>query len=306
MNLLKLQLMAINFFDTAEVYGNGKAEEVLGRVLKRGGWKRSSLVISTKIFWCGDGPNDTGLSRKHIIEGTRACLSRLQLDYVDVLFAHRPDYTTPVEETVRAFNWLIDQGLIFYWGTSEWPAERIREAFQVADRLGLVPPLAEQPQYNIVVRKRFEVEYKELYRSGLGTTIWSPLASGLLTGKYSDFKNLPPGSRLTVEKYSWLWESFKSGNPAYEMKSWEDLFPAVDKLKVIAAELECTPSQLAIAWCYKNKNVSTIILGATTVAQLQENLKSIEVAKKLTDEVLTRIDEATGTKPHPAPEFRRA
>jgi len=190
-------------------------------------------------------------------------------------------------------------------GESEWPAERIREAFQVADRLGLVPPLAEQPQYNLIVRKRFEVEYGELYRSGLGTTIWSPLASGLLTGKYADLKNPPAGSRLTVEKYSWLWESFKSGNPAYEMKSWEDLFPAVDKLKAIATELECSPSQLAIAWCCKNQNVSTVILGASSVAQLQENLKSLEFVKKLTDEVMARIEEAVGTKPFPHPEFRK-
>jgi len=157
--LIKAAIEAgINFFDTAEVYGSGTSEEVLGRVLKRGGWKRSDLVISTKVFWGGAGPNDVGLSRKHVIEGVRASLKRLQLDYVDIVFAHRPDYLTPVEETVRAMNWLIDQGLTFYWGTSEWPADRIREAFEVAGRLGLVPPLAEQPQYNLLVRKRFEVE----------------------------------------------------------------------------------------------------------------------------------------------------
>ncbi len=176
-----------NFFDNAEVYASGQAETLMGKAIKRAGWKRSDLVVSTKIFWGGDGPNDKGLSRKHIVEGTDAALARLQLDYVDLLFCHRPDIRTPIEETVRAMNFIIDQGKAFYWGTSEWSAAQIMEAYQIARREHLIPPTMEQPQYSMLERDKVEKEYAKLYREiGLGTTIWSPLASGILTGKYSD------------------------------------------------------------------------------------------------------------------------
>ncbi|MEJ2580967.1 MAG: aldo/keto reductase, partial [Acidobacteriota bacterium] len=193
----------VNFFDNAEVYANGVAEQIMGAVLAKSRWNRSDYVVSTKIFWGGEGPNDRGLSRKHILEGADAALARLQLDYVDLIFCHRADLHTPVEETVRAMNHLIDQGKALYWGTSEWPADRILEAYHLARRERLIPPLMEQPQYNLFHRDRFEREYAPLYaRIGLGTTIWSPLASGLLTGKYSD--GIPEGSRSTLEGYEWL------------------------------------------------------------------------------------------------------
>ncbi|MCP3987343.1 MAG: aldo/keto reductase, partial [bacterium] len=200
----------VNFFDNAEVYAQGESEVMMGKVLKSSGWKRSDLVISTKIFWGGEGPNDRGLSRKHVIEGTDAALARLQLDYVDLLFCHRPDPSTPIEETVRAMTHLIDQGKAFYWGTSEWAADQIMEAHGVARREHLIPPTMEQPQYNMFHRARVEREYARLYREiGLGTTIWSPLASGILTGKYED--GIPAsGTRFTLADYEWLRENVES------------------------------------------------------------------------------------------------
>lgn len=195
----------VNFFDNAEGYAGGESEIMMGRIIKDAGWARSDLVISTKIFWGGDGPNDRGLSRKHVIEGTEAALQRLQLDYVDLVFCHRPDLHTPIEETVRAMSHLVDQGKALYWGTSEWSAEQIRQAYEFTRREHLVPPTMEQPQYNMFHRQRVEHEYANLYRDfGLGTTIWSPLASGLLTGKYAD--GVPDGSRLALEQYAWLRE----------------------------------------------------------------------------------------------------
>ena len=237
----------VNFFDNAEAYAQGEAETMMGSVVKKLGWKRTDLVISTKIFWGGDGPNDTGLSRKHIIEGTRASLSRLQMDYVDLLFCHRPDVRTPIEETVRAMNFLIDQGLAFYWGTSEWSAAQIMEAYGIARREHLIPPLMEQPHYNMFHRDRVEKEYAHLYEEiGLGTTIFSPLASGMLTGKYN--QGIPEGTRISLEGYEWLKKRFESDEGLAQIEQ-------VRQMTKIADELGCTMAQLALAWCLKNKNV---------------------------------------------------
>lgn len=286
----------VNFFDNAEVYAEGKAETIMGQVLKRAGWKRSDLVISTKIFWGGDGPNDTGLSRKHIVEGVDAALERLQLDYVDLVFCHRPDIHTPVEETVWAMNHILNQGKAFYWGTSEWNAQQITEAHAVARREHLIPPTMEQPQYNMFHRARVESEYAPLYREfGLGTTIWSPLASGFLTGKYN--RGIPEGSRLDMEGYEWLKRELES-------EEGQEKINKVRQLEPLAAELDCTMAQLAIAWCLKNPNVSTVITGASRVEQVHENMKTLELSEKLTPEILERIETILENRPEPLPDYR--
>ena len=285
-----------NFFDNAEVYAAGVAEQIMGAVLAKSGWKRSDYLVSTKIFWGGEGPNDRGLSRKHIVEGTDAALGRLQLDYVDLIFCHRADLYTPVEETVRAMNHVIDQGKALYWGTSEWPAERILEAYHVARRERLIPPLMEQPQYNLFHRERFEKEYAPLYeRIGLGTTIWSPLASGLLTGKYND--GIPEGSRSTTAGYEWLRSRLEGPEAEAQIEKVKQLTP-------IAEDLGCTMAQLAIAWCLANPNVSTVITGASRAEQVTENMKAMEVYEKLTPEVLDRIEEIIDNKPEPEQDWR--
>ncbi|KAF8073117.1 KAB1 [Scenedesmus sp. PABB004] len=388
----------VNFFDNAEVYAKGQAEEIMGKAIKELGWKRSDIVLSTKVFWGGDGPNDKGLSRKHIIEGTKvppprraahcragrppprragpaaprltprraprraaaqACLARLQVDYVDLLFCHRPDPDTPIEETVRAMNFVLDQGWAFYWGTSEWSAEQLQEAWRVSERLGLVGPAMEQPEYNIFARHKVEVELKPLYAShGLGLTTWSPLASGILTGKYSGGE-IPTGSRFALAEYK-VWTGAAGGDqrgaetagrlrrappdppprplPAPpRRRKWlaekklvekraqarrgvarrgaarrgagaargrpaagadaaslrRAQLEAVDRLKPIADELGCSLAQLALAWCLKGPNVSTVITGATRVDQIAENMKALEVSHKLTDAVMQRIHDAT-------------
>ncbi len=286
----------VNFFDNAEVYADGVAEEIMGAVFAKSGWKRSDYVVSTKIYWGGEGPNDRGLSRKHIVEGTDAALKRLQLDYVDLIFCHRADLHTPVEETVRAMNHIIDQGKAFYWGTSEWPAERILEACHVARREHLIPPLMEQPQYNLFHRDRFEREYAPLFeRIGLGTTIWSPLASGLLTGKYAD--GVPPGSRSTLKGYEWL-SARLQGDEA------EAKIEKVRRLSAVADDLGCSMAQLALAWCLSNPNVSTVITGASRPEQVEENMKAIDVAERLTPEVQATIEEIVANKPDPEPDWR--
>jgi voltage-dependent potassium channel beta subunit len=286
----------VNFFDNAEVYANGVAEEIMGAILAKSGWKRSDYVVSTKIFWAGEGPNDRGLSRKHIVEGTDAALARLQLDYVDLVFCHRADLHTPVEETVRAMNHVINQGKALYWGTSEWPAERILEAYHVARRERLIPPLMEQPQYNLFHRDRVEREYAPLYeRIGLGTTIWSPLASGLLTGKYND--GIPEGTRSTLEGYEWL-QSRLAGETV------EGKIDKVRRMTTIANEVDCTMAQLALAWCLTNPNVSTAITGASRPEQVRENMKAMDVVEKLTPEVLERIEEIVDNKPEPEQDWR--
>lgn len=286
----------VNFFDNAEAYAHGEAETVMGKVIKKAGWKRSDLVISTKIFWGGRGPNDTGLSRKHVIEGTIASLERMQLDYVDLLFCHRPDILTPIEETVRAMNYLIDQGKVFYWGTSEWSADKIMEAWAIARLENLIPPLMEQPEYNMFNRKRVEREYARLYQEiGLGTTIWSPLDSGILTGKYN--QGIPKDSRLDLDGFDWLREGYESPEGKEKIEKVGQLIP-------LAEELNCTMAQLALAWCTVNQNVSTVITGASKPEQVEENMASLEVVPKLTEDILERIEEILDNKPKPESDFR--
>jgi voltage-dependent potassium channel beta subunit len=268
----------------------------MGKVLQKAGWKRSDLVLSTKIFWGGEGPNDRGLSRKHIIEGLDASLERMQLDYVDLVFAHRPDIHTPIEETVRAMNHVIDRGKAFYWGTSEWSAQQITEAHAVARREHLIGPLMEQLQYNMFHRERFESEYAPLYREfGMGTTIWSPLASGLLTGKYN--QGIPEDSRASLEGYEWLRSRFTDETARIRLKK-------VDQLMDIADQVGGSMAQLALAWCLTNPDVSTVITGASKPSQVEENMQAIELVDKLSDEILTRIEEILDNKPEPPGDFR--
>jgi voltage-dependent potassium channel beta subunit len=272
----------VNFFDNAEAYASGKAETVMGNVLRRTGWKRSDLVISTKLFWGGRGPNDRGLSRKHILEGTDASLLRLQLDYVDLLFCHRPDPDTPIEETVRAMSHVLDQGKALYWGTSEWSAAEVAEAVRVARREHLALPVMEQPQYNLLHRERVEREYAPLYEDpGIGTTIWSPLASGLLTGKYDDGE--PAGTRTSHPGMEWLREEIVGASARPKIEK-------VKRLKRVADELGCTRAQVAIAWCLRNPHVSSVITGATRRSQVIENLGSLDAVAKLTPEIMRTID----------------
>lgn len=287
----------VNFFDNAEAYESGKSEEIMGQVILKTGWKRSDLVLSTKIFWGGDGPNDKGLSIKHIKEGTEASLKRMQTEYVDLLFCHRPDLYTPIEETVWAMDQMIREGKALYWGTSEWSAEQIRKAYDFARQEHLRPPLMEQPQYNMFHRERVEREYDMLYRDiGLGTTIWSPLASGLLTGKYND--GIPEGSRLDLEKYSWLKEAL------LESDEGESRLDKVKKLVPVADDLGITMAQMALAWCLKNKHVSTVITGASNVKQVEQNMSAMDVVDKLDDEVMERIEEILGNKPDKEQDWR--
>ncbi len=279
----------VNFFDNAEVYAAGQAEIIMGKVLKKTGWIRSDLVLSTKIFWGGEGPNDKGLSRKHIVEGTDAALARLDTDYVDLIYCHRPDLDTPIEETVRAMNHVINQGKALYWGTSEWSALQIRRAYDFARREHLIPPTMDQPQYNMFHRDRVEAEYADLYDEiGLGTTIWSPLASGILTGKYND--GIPEGSRLSLENYQWL-------RPELESEAGRQKVEKVKLLASIALQLNCTLAQLAIAWCLANENVSTVITGASKASQVSENMKALDVLQNLTPEILTNIEEVLKNQP---------
>jgi voltage-dependent potassium channel beta subunit len=286
----------VNFFDNAEVYASGKAELAMGNAIKKAGWKRSDLVISTKIFWGGEGPNDAGLSRKHLLEGIHASLQRLQMDYVDLLFCHRPDQYTPVEETVWAMNQIIQQGKAFYWGTSEWPATRIMEAYGIARREHLIPPLMEQPEYNMLHRQRVEVEYAPLYREiGLGATIWSPLASGLLTGKYNH--GIPEGTRLSLKGYEWLRKEFETEEARQNIEKVKQLAP-------VAKELGCSLAQLALAWCLKNPNVSTVITGASRTEQVIENMQALHVAGRLTGEVMEQIEQVLQNKPEAEQDWR--
>lgn len=275
----------INFFDNAEIYARGESERVMGNILNKMGWPRDTFVVSSKVFWGGDRPNQKGLSRKHIVEACHAALKRLQVEYLDLFFCHRPDYNTPVEETVWAMNTLIQQGKILYWGTSEWPADRIMEAHLHARANHLIPPVMEQPQYNMFVREKVEIEYLNLYPLGLGTTIWSPLLSGLLTGKYNDAT--PDDTRFNIKGLEWLKErTFAEGR-----------LEKIRSLTRLAEELGVSMPLLALAWCLKNPHVSTVILGASKLPQLEENLKSLDVVPKLTAEVMEQIEGILQNKP---------
>lgn len=278
----------INFFDNAEAYADGQAELVMGKILRDSGWRRSSFIVSSKVFfgWEDDKPNQSGLSRKHVIEGCHAALGRLQVDYLDLYYCHRPDPATPILETCRAMHDLITQGKVLYWGTSEWSADQLTEAFRLCAAHHFHAPITEQPQYNLFHRSRVEKEYAPLYRDhGLGTTIWSPLASGLLTGKYN--AGVPKDSRLDAPGLEWLRDMILK-QPGIEKK-----LAAVPKLAALAAELETTLPRLAIAWCLKNPRVSTVILGASRPAQLTENLGAIDLLEKLTPALVKRIGALT-------------
>jgi voltage-dependent potassium channel beta subunit len=273
----------VNFFDNAEVYARGQSEVLMGEALRKLGWRRSSYIVSTKFFWgLNDGPNEKStLNRKYLMQAIDGSLARFGMDYVDLVFCHRADPDTPIEETVRAMHDMITAGKALYWGTSEWTAAEIMAAWQIAERHHLHKPVMEQPQYNLLHRERVEEEYARLYRDiGLGTTIWSPLASGLLTGKYND--GIPADSRGTVKGYEWLAERL-SDQPKIAI---------VKKLVPIAADLGCTMAQLSIAWCLKNPHVSTAITGASRPQQVTENMKALDVVPKLTPEIMARIEGA--------------
>ena len=268
----------VNFFDNAEVYASGQSEVLMGNILKKLKWDRDTYIVSSKAFWGGDSPTQNGLSKKHLNDACNAALKRLQVDYLDLFFCHRPDPETPIVETVYAMNDLLQQGKIMYWGTSEWSAKEIKEAFSCSEKYNLRGPTMEQPQYNILHRDKFENEYKEIFQKyKIGSTIWSPLASGVLTGKYND--GIPNNTRFKVKGYEWLADSMDSID-----------FNKVKKIKTMSVKLGIKPSQLAILWCLKNKNVSTVILGASKISQLKENLDSINYYDLLTNDVLSEIN----------------
>lgn len=280
----------VNFFDNAEVYALGESEKMMGRVLAGKGWDRTSYTLSSKAFfgWRGkhNKPNQTGLSRKHLTEACHEALERLQTDYLDLFFCHRPDKTVPIEEVVWTMNILIQQGKILYWGTSEWSAAEIMEAHRVAAQLKLIPPAVEQPQYNLFERTKMEKEYVDIFRTvGMGTTIWSPLASGLLTGKYNE--GIPENSRFALEGFDWLKDRWVA----------DDKMARVKKLSALAGDLGVSVSALSIAWTIKNPNVTTAILGATKREQLMQNLDALNALQKLTPELMQQIDEIMDTKP---------
>jgi voltage-dependent potassium channel beta subunit len=273
----------VNFFDNAEVYAKGDSEKIMGEVLRKRSWPRSSYIVSTKFFWgLRDGPNEKNtLNRKYLRQAIDGSLARLQLDYVDLVFCHRADPDTPIEETVHAMHDMITAGKALYWGTSEWTATEIMAAWQIAERHHMHKPVMEQPQYNLLHRERVEKEYARLYSDiGLGTTIWSPLASGMLTGKYND--GIPQDSRGTLKGYEWIAERLRE--PAK--------IAVVKRLAPIAADLGCTLAQMSLAWCLKNPNVSTVITGASRPTQIVENMKAQEVTPKLTPDVMAHIDAA--------------
>jgi voltage-dependent potassium channel beta subunit len=276
----------VNFFDNAEVYAKGQSEAIMGEVLKKVKWRRASYIVSTKFYWgLHDGPNEKNtLNRKYLMQAIDGSLTRLQLDYVDLVFCHRPDGETPIEETVYAMHDIVASGKALYWGTSEWSAAEIYAAWEIAERHHLHKPVMEQPQYNLFHRDRFEKEYARLYADlGIGTTIWSPLASGLLTGKYND--GIPKDSRGAIKGYEWLAESLTDKARIAKVKA----------LAPVAKGLACTMAQLALAWCLKNPNVSTVITGASRPAQVTENMGALDVVTKLTPEVMARIDAIVGT-----------
>ena len=283
----------MNFFDNAEAYARGRAEEIMGAVFKNTGWRRDSYIVSSKVYGGAvekPGPTQRGLSRKHIFDACHQAIERMNCEYLDLYFCHRPDREVPMEEIVRAMTDLIQQGKVMYWGTSEWSAQEIQEAHGVARQYNLVPPQMEQPEYNMFQRDRFEVEYARLYeRIGYGTTIWSPLRSGILTGKYND--GIPDGSRMSLEDYQWLAKRLESEQGKSEIEKTR-------QLTSIANDLGVTMAQLALAWVLKNPNVSTAITGATKIKHIQDNLAALDVVPKLTDDVMQAIEDILQNKPY--------
>jgi voltage-dependent potassium channel beta subunit len=282
-----------NFFDNAEVYAAGQSEIIMGHALKKAGWSRDSYIVSSKVFWGSvknPVPTQHGLSRKHIVEAAHQALERLQVDYLDLYFCHRPEAGADIEEIVRAMTELIHRGVILYWGTSEWSAQELTEALAVARGYGLIPPTMEQPEYNMFHRYRFENEYERLYRHdvlGLGTTIWSPLASGLLTGKYNN--GIPEDSRMNLPGYEWLKKKLEGEEGQAQLAK-------IKELANIAGELNTTLAKMALAWCLKNPNVSTVITGASKVSQVEENFGALDVVSQLTDDVMEKIEAVLDNK----------
>jgi voltage-dependent potassium channel beta subunit len=278
----------VNFFDNAETYASGKSEIVMGNILRKLGWDRSTYLVSSKVFWGGQKPNQKGLMRKHVMEACHSALKRLQVEYLDLFFCHRPDIHTPIYETVLVMNDLIRQGKILYWGTSEWNAQQITEAHYWAERYKVIGPVMEQPQYNLFHRENMEKKYLPIFKTfGLGTTIWSPLASGLLTGKYLHSRNAE-NTRMGLPSMQWLKE---------KMLNDEDKLEKVKQLKLLADQIGISLTHLALAWCLKNPHVSSVILGASKVQQLQENLKCFEAISALTSEVMEQIESIVKNKP---------
>jgi voltage-dependent potassium channel beta subunit len=286
----------VNFFDNAEVYALGQSETVMGEALRKAGWRRDSYIVSSKVMWGSvenAKPTQQGLSRKHVVEACHQAMERLQVDYLDLYFCHRPDPNVPMEELVRTMTDLIQQGKVFYWGTSEWSAQQLMEAYAVARQYNLIPPTMEQPEYNMFHRYRVEVEYGRLYDTiGLGTTIWSPLASGLLTGKYS--QGIPADSRGNLSGYEWF-------RKFCESEEGQQRIDQARELGTIAEELGTNLARLAIAWCVKNPNVSTVITGASRVEQVKDNMQALDVVGQLTADVMEKIEAVLANKPEPLP-----
>ena len=279
----------INFFDNAEAYASGRSEIIMGDAIRNLGWSRDSFIVSSKVFWGGDKPTQQGLSHKHIIDACNNALKRLHVDYLDLYFCHRPDPETPIEETVRAMHTLVMQGKICYWGTSEWSASEIEEAFRITRDLGLTPPSMEQPEYNMFNREKMENEYLGLFeQEQLGTTTWSPLCSGILTGKYMD--GMPTGTRTSLENYKFIKDRFESDDYVQRHQK-------VKELHQLAEDLGLPLVNLALCWCLKNQNVSTLILGASKVEQLKQNLDSINHMERLDDSAMERIETILNNKP---------
>ncbi|XP_061525173.1 voltage-gated potassium channel subunit beta-2-like [Phycodurus eques] len=279
----------INLFDTAEVYASGRAETTLGNILEKKGWRRSSYVVTTKIYWGGQAETERGLSRKHIIEGLRGSLARLKLDYVDIVFANRSDVNSPMEEVVRAMTFVIEQGMAMYWGTSRWNVMEIMEAYSIARQFNLVPPVCEQAEYHFFQRDKVELHLPELYHKiGVGAMTWSPLACGMLTGKYNN--GVPQSSRAAIKAHTWLKKRLSSDEGKQQLSK-------VREIHLLADRLGCTPAQLAIAWCLRSEGVSSVLLGVSNTQQLVENLSSIKVLSQLTPSLIAEMDTLLGNKP---------
>ncbi|XP_041420852.1 voltage-gated potassium channel subunit beta-1 isoform X1 [Xenopus laevis] len=286
----------VNLFDTAEVYAAGKAEIILGHIIRKKNWRRSSLVITTKLYWGGKAETERGLSRKHIIEGLKASLQRMQLEYVDVVFANRPDNNTPMEEIVRAMSYVINQGMAMYWGTSRWSAMEIMEAYSVARQFNMIPPVCEQAEYHLFQREKVEVQLPELYHKiGVGAMTWSPLACGIISGKYEN--GIPESTRASLKCYQWLKDKILSEEGRKQRTKLRDLMP-------IAERLGCTLPQLAVAWCLRNEGVSSVLLGASNPEQLVENLGAIQVLPKMTSHIVSEVDNILGNKPYSKKDYR--